>query len=130
MEENIKKENNDELPKIVIWVNSSKEELLEFPEDVIDEVGYILYLIQIEQHHPKIKPLKGNGLNGVFEIKSNYQTDTYRTIYAIKIDDAIYVLHAFKKKSKQGIKTPQQTIDLIKQRLKFAREISQERQNN
>ncbi|HEY9703671.1 MAG TPA: type II toxin-antitoxin system RelE/ParE family toxin, partial [Allocoleopsis sp.] len=104
---------NDEI-KTVIWVGTTKEELLEFPEEVIDEIGYILYGVQIHQTHPKIKPLKG--FNGVFEIRSNYQTDTYRTVYAIKIDNDLYVLHAFKKKSPKGIKTPQQTINLIKQR--------------
>ena len=59
--------------------------------------------MQIEKYHPKIKPLKS--LTGVFEIINDYQSDTYRTLYALKIDDAIYVLYAFKKKSKTGIKT-------------------------
>ncbi|HBE18399.1 MAG TPA: addiction module toxin RelE [Cyanobacteria bacterium UBA11149] len=113
--------------KTVIWINSAKEELLEFPEEVIDEIGYILYRIQVNQTHPKVKPLKG--FNGVFEIRNNYQTDTYRTVYAIKIDDAVYVLHAFKKKSPKGLKTPQQTIDLIRQRLQIATQISQFRQD-
>jgi phage-related protein len=117
----------NDIIKTVIWVNSSKEELLEFPEDVIDEIGYILYRVQINQNHPKIKPLKG--FNGVFEIRNNYETDTYCTIYAIKIDDAVYILHAFKKKSPKGIKTPQQTIDLIYQRLQTAVQISQTRQS-
>ncbi|TAE56521.1 MAG: addiction module toxin RelE [Nostocales cyanobacterium] len=117
----------NDTPKTVIWVNSAKEELLEFPEDVIDEIGYILYRVQTNQTHTKIKPLKG--FNGVFEIRSNYQTDTYRTVYAIKIDDAVYVLHAFKKKSPKGIKTPQQTIELIQQRLQTAIQISQIRQS-
>jgi phage-related protein len=83
--------------------------------------------VQINQNHPKIKPLKG--FNGVFEIRNNYETDTYRTIYAIKIDDAVYILHAFKKKSPKGIKTPQKTIDLIHQRLQTAIQISKTRQS-
>ncbi|MBD2441736.1 type II toxin-antitoxin system RelE/ParE family toxin [Dolichospermum sp. FACHB-1091] len=73
------------------------------------------------------KTLKG--FNGVFEIRNNYETDTYRTIYAIKIDDAVYILHAFKKKSPKGIKTPQQTIDLIHQRLQTAIQISKNRES-
>ncbi|MGK7894829.1 MAG: type II toxin-antitoxin system RelE/ParE family toxin [Xenococcus sp. (in: cyanobacteria)] len=112
----------DELLKTIIWVGSSKKELLEFSEDVIDEVGYILYRVQKNKTHPHIKPLKG--LSGVFEIVSNYQTDTYRTVYAIKLGNAVYVLHAFKKKSKTGIKTPKPTIDLIKELLKLAQEIA------
>lgn len=110
--------------KRVIWVGKAKEELLKFPEDVIDEVGYILYQIQINQTHTSVKQLKG--FDGVFEIISNYKTDTYRTVYALKIDNFVYVLHAFQKKSKQGIKTPKQTIDLIKKRLQKAFVISQE----
>ncbi|MEB3148626.1 MAG: hypothetical protein VKL60_06345, partial [Sphaerospermopsis sp.] len=55
----------------VVKFKTSKEELLEFPEDVIDEIGYILYRVQTNQTHTKIKPLKG--FNGVFEIRSNYQ---------------------------------------------------------
>ena len=82
-----------------------------FPFDLLD-------FGQKNQTHPHIKPLKG--LSGVFEIKSDYQTDTYRTEYAIKLGNSVYVLHAFKKKSKTGIKTPKQTIDLIKERLKQA----------
>ncbi|NEQ87593.1 MAG: addiction module toxin RelE [Moorea sp. SIO2I5] len=112
----------DELLKTVIWVGPSKKELLGFPEDVIDEVGYILYRVQKNKTHPHIKPLKG--LSVVFEIVSDYQTDTYRTVYAVKIGNAIYVLHAFKKKSNTGIKTPKQTIDLIKERLKQAQKIA------
>ena len=99
----------DELLKTVIWVGASKKELLEFPEDVIDEVGYILYRVQKNQTHPHIKPLKG--LRGVFEIVSDYKTDTYRTVYAIKLGNAVYVLHAFKKKydyynRKHGLNQP------------------------
>lgn len=115
----------DELLKTVIWVGASKKELLEFPEDVIDEVGYILYRVQKNQNHPHLKPLKG--LRGVWEIVSDYQTDTYRTVYAVQLGNAVYVLHGFKKKSKTGIKTPKQTMDLIKERLRKAQEIAKQR---
>ena len=115
-------EMGDELLKTVIWVGAAKKELLEFPEAVIDEVGYILYRVQSNRTHPHIKPLKG--LRGVWEIVSDYQTDTYRTVYAVKLGNAVYVLHAFKKKSKTGIKTPKQTIDLVKERLRQAQEIA------
>ncbi|MCK4762371.1 MAG: type II toxin-antitoxin system RelE/ParE family toxin [Candidatus Aminicenantes bacterium] len=87
------------------------------------EIGYILYLIQIGEHHQKIKPLKGLP-GGVMEIKSDYDKDTFRAIYAAKIDDDIYVLHTFKKKSKRGIKTPKEDIEIIRQRLKRAQEIA------
>ncbi|WP_149976504.1 type II toxin-antitoxin system RelE/ParE family toxin [Microcystis aeruginosa] len=114
----------DKQLKTVIWIGASKKELLEFPEEVIDEVGYILYRVQHNQNHPNIKALKG--FNGVFEIVSDYQTDTYRTVYAIKLSNAIFILHAFQKKSKSGIKTPKQNVNLIKERLKKAQEIAKE----
>ncbi len=107
--------------KTIIWVGASKKELKEFPEDVIDEVGFILYRVQKNQFHPQIKQLKG--ISGVFEIVTDYQTNTYRTVYALKIDNHIYVLHAFQKKSKKGIKTPKQIINLIEKRLQSAKEI-------
>jgi phage-related protein len=65
------------------------------------------------------QPFKGVG-SGVYEIVKRYDTDTYRAVYAVKIGEKIYVLHAFQKKSKHGIKTPQADVDLIKQRYKDA----------
>jgi phage-related protein len=97
--------------------------LKKFPEEVKDEVGYILYLVQIGKHHKKIKRLKG--LSSVMEIVSDFDKDTYRTVYIAKLGNTIYVLHAFKKKSKRGIKTPQEDMKVIKQRLKSAQEIAE-----
>jgi len=60
--------------------------------------------------------------SGVYEIIKRYNTDTYRAVYAVKIGEKVYVLHAFQKKSKRGIKTSQADVDLIKQRYKDALE--------
>ena len=73
------------------------------------------------KHHPKAKPLKGFHGSGVVEIADDYDGDTYRAVYTVRWSDAVYVLHAFQKKSKTGIKTPKQDIDLIKQRLALAK---------
>ena len=107
----------------IIWLGSSLKDLKTFPETVKDEIGYILYLIQIGEHHQNITPLTGFP-GGVMEIKSNYEKDTYRTVYAVKLGDEIYILHTFKKKSKKGIKIPKEDLEIIKQRLKRAKEIS------
>jgi len=72
--------------------------------------------------HTSVKPLKGFGGASVLEIVDDHQSDTYRAVYTVKFKNAIYVLHAFQKKSKKGIKTPQQEIELIRQRLKVAEE--------
>lgn len=66
------------------------------------------------------KPMKGLG-SGVFEIVENYDGDTYRAVYTVRLQQAIYVLHAFQKKSKRGVKTPKPDLDLIRRRLEAAR---------
>jgi phage-related protein len=75
------------------------------------------------------KPLAGFGGAAVLEIVENYDGDTYRSVYTVRFADAVYVLHAFQKKSKPGIKTPKHEIDPIKQRLKAAEETSRENLN-
>jgi phage-related protein len=91
---------------------------------VQQEVGFVLYRAQIGQYHHNIKPLKG--FSGVMEIVSSHDKDAYRTVYAIKLGKKIYVLHAFKKKSKTGIKTPKKEIDIIRQRLQWAKQLAKE----
>jgi phage-related protein len=109
-------------PKPVEWVGSSLDDLKSFPEDVRQTVGYALYLAQCGEKHPSVKPLKGFKGAGVLEIVEDFDGDTYRAVYTIKLAGVVYVLHAFQKKSKQGIATPKQDIDLIETRLKRAKE--------
>jgi phage-related protein len=89
-------------------------------------IGYALYLAQIGNKHPDSKPLKGYKGAGVLEMVEDFDTDTYRTVYTIKFDDAVYVLHAFQKKSKKGILTPKHTLDLIAERLRRAARVYDE----
>lgn len=109
--------------KAIIWMGSSLKDLKKFPKEVQREIGYALYQAQMDKKHHKTKPLKG--FEGVMEIISDYDKDTYRGIYACKLGEKIYVLHTFKKKSKKGIKTPREEIVVIKQRLKRAKEIAE-----
>ena len=111
------------MKKPVVWLGNTLDELRKFPEEVRDEMGYALYLAQIGDKHPTAKPLKGFGSAGILEIVDNYDGDTYRTVYTVKLAGVVYVLHAFQKKSKKGIATPKKDIDLIKKRLKLAIEI-------
>jgi phage-related protein len=108
--------------KLVEWVGSSLEDLKEFPEEVSQVVGYALYLAQSGDKHPSAKPLKGFKGAGVLEVVEDFDGDTYRAVYTVKLVGVIYVLHAFQKKSKQGIATPKQDIDLIEKRLKRAKQ--------
>ena len=107
--------------KELCWVGSSKSDLLDMPLVVQREIGFSLHQAQEGKMASNAKPLTGIGA-GVTEIVSDYNKNTYRAVYVIKLADIIYVLHSFQKKSKKGIKTPKQDIDLIKQRLILAKE--------
>ena len=109
--------------KPIIWISSSLKDLKKFPNEVQREFGYALYQAQMKKKHHKAKPLRG--FDGVMEIVSDYDKDTYRGIYTYKLGDDVYVLHSFKKKSKKGIKTPKEEIEIIKRRLKIAKEIAE-----
>jgi phage-related protein len=102
------------------WVASAKKDYLSFPTEVHDKMGYALGLAQLGAKHPNAKPWKGEGA-GVLEIVEDLRGDTYRAVYTVRFADAVYVLHAFQKKSKSGIKTDQTDVKLIAERLKRAR---------
>ncbi|MDF5715943.1 MAG: type II toxin-antitoxin system RelE/ParE family toxin [Rhizonema sp. NSF051] len=114
---------SEDIPEVplrpLVWMGDSRKNIRAFPEEVQKAVGYALQLVQAGETPRDAKPFKGVG-SGVYEIVKRYDTDTYRAVYAIKIGEKVYVLHAFQKKSKQGIKTPQADVDLIKQRYKDA----------
>jgi phage-related protein len=108
--------------KALIWIGSSLDDLKDFPDQVMDEIGYSLYEAQMGLKPINSKPLTGIS-NGVIEIISNFDKNTYRAVYTVKIGEVIYVLHCFQKKSKTGIATPKHEIDLIKQRLNQAKQL-------
>ena len=107
-------------PKPVDWIGSSKDDLSEFPREVRTLFGFALHEAQLGRKHPDAKPLKGFGSAGVLEVLSRHDGDAFRAVYTVKLAGRIYVLHAFQKKSKSGIATPQAVIELIKTRLKTA----------
>jgi phage-related protein len=112
--------------KPVVWIGSSLEDLKALPEEVQDDIGYVLGGVQQGEFDASIKSLKG--LPGVYEIRADYDTDTYRAVYVLDLGDMIYVLHVFKKKSKQGSETPKRDMELIRSRLKRAKEDADERE--
>lgn len=103
--------------RLLKWIGSSHKNLTQFPVEVQQEMGYALYVAQMGGTYMNAKPFKGCG-TGVYEIVSDYDRNAYRSVYIVNIDDAIYVLHAFQKKSKISIKTPQEEVKIIKDRLK------------
>lgn len=106
--------------KPLVWIASSQKDLRSFPEEVREAMGYALYLAQAGDKHDAVKILKGFGGAGVLEVVDDYDGDTFRAVYTVKFDDAVYVLHAFQKKSKSGVATPKKDIELIRRRLKLA----------
>jgi len=98
------------------WLYDSKKQLMSFPSEVRTQAGYALSEAQMGRKADYSKPMTGLGA-GVFEIVADHVGDTYRSVYAVKLGEDIYVLHSFQKKSTTGIKTPKPDLDLIKTRL-------------
>jgi phage-related protein len=96
--------------KALFWVGFAKDDLLDFPEAVKDAIGLALSVAQFGGKHPNAKPWKGIG-PGVLEVVADHRSDTYR---------AVYVLHAFQKKSPTGRKTAERDVELISRRLRAA----------
>lgn len=111
----------------LIFVADSYRTLCEFPEPVQRHIGFALYQAQVGNKHPDAKPLKGFA-RGVLEVVADHRGDTFRTVYTVRLENAVYVLHAFRKKSKHGIATPKAEIELVRQRLQRAIEIDREQE--
>ena len=110
---------NVDEPRPLIWRATSKLDFAAFPSAVQREIGYALFLAQMgERHAIMAKTLKGFGGTTVVEVKESYEGDAYRAVYTVRYADAVYVLHAFQKKSKKGSKTPKPDLKLIEKRLR------------
>ena len=111
----------NEKQRTVSWIKGALRDCLKFPQAAQDDIALALRVASSGRKAEIAKPMKGFS-DGVFEIALKHRGDAYRTVYAVKIDDAIWVLHAFQKKSKTGIKTPKQEVDLITARLRRLKE--------
>jgi phage-related protein len=110
----------------LVWVGSSKKDLMKFPDEVVHAMGLVLMRVQYGDTPPGVKPLRGFGGAGVLEVIEDEDGNTYRAVYTVKFRERVYVLHAFQKKSKRGIATPKSVIDLIRARLGWAAELNRE----
>jgi phage-related protein len=108
------------------WIGSSYKDLLALPTEVASEFGFALFQAQVGEQHVCAKVLKGFGGAGVLEVVESDVGGTYRAVYTVQFAEAVYVLHCFQKKSKQGIATPKQDMDVIQSRLKVAQLLSKE----
>ena len=107
--------------KQVVWIGSALADLRKFPAEAQKMIGTALHWAQVGTKHPDAKPMKGFTGAGVLEIVEHHDGDTYRAVYAVRLGDVLYVLHAFQKKSKRGIATPKRDVDLIRSRLQDAK---------
>jgi phage-related protein len=105
--------------KALHWVGSALKDISRFPPNVQRSLGFALSAAQFGGKHLAAKPWKGDGA-GVLEVVKDYDGDTYRAIYTVLFARAVYVLHAFQKKSPRGIETRQSDIALVGERLKTA----------
>jgi phage-related protein len=101
----------------LLWEGSSKKDFKSFPISVQKDIGVALFVVQLGGRPPSAKPWKGLG-SGVFEIVDDHMGDTYRAVYVLQLSDGIHVLHAFQKKSKSGVATPREDVELVRTRLK------------
>ena len=101
------------------WVGSAKRDFLSFPASVKDDMGNALGIAQFGGTAATVKPWKGLG-PGVLEIVESHDGNAYRAVYTVRFDKALYVLHAFQKKSPSGVRTANRNVDLVEQRLKQA----------
>lgn len=115
----------DEDIRPVAWLGDSRRQVRSFPPEVRKSIGVALYDVQKGDKAPTAKPFKGIA-SGVFEIALRFDKDAYRMVYAVQIGRRVYVLHAVQKKSKHGISTPRQDVDLIEQRYKQALKMEKE----
>jgi phage-related protein len=113
--------------KPLFWVGSSRDDMREFPEEVRLVFGFALWQAQRGGKHKDAKVLKGFGGAGVLEVVDVHDGNTFRAVYTVKFAGAVYVLHAFQKKSTSGIKTPLPDMDAIRRRLKEAKADHEER---
>jgi len=106
----------------IAWIRAALKDFRKFPKAVQDRMLDALAVASFGQKADLAKPMEHLG-SGVMEIALRYRSNAYRVVYAVQVGDAIWVVHAFQKKSRSGIATPKSEIDLIKARLKQVREI-------
>ena len=108
------------------WIGSSYKDLMDLPDDVRRFFGFALSLAQSGDKHDAAKVLKGFSGAGVLEVVEDDAGGTYRAVYTVKFAEAVFVLHCFQKKSKRGITTPKEDMDIIRDRLKIAEALAKE----
>ena len=112
--------------KPLLWVGTSKRDLLAFPDRVVSDIGYAVSWAQCGTRHPATKFWKGAGPR-VLEVVEEFDRGTYRAIYTVRFERAVYVLHCFQKKSPAGVRTARLDVEMVNRRLAVAQADYEER---
>jgi phage-related protein len=120
----------DVVARPLIWMGSSKKDLLALPVGIRKFFGHALHFAQLGEQHEAAKVLKGFGSAGVLEVLEDDADGTYRAVYTVRFREAVFVLHCFQKKSKSGIATPKKDLEIIALRLKAAGKLAREMQDD
>lgn len=115
---------NEERP--LVWIGSSKKDLVALPVDVRKFFGHALDFAQRGEQHGAAKPLKGFDGADVLEVVESDAGGTYRAVYTVRYAEVVFVLHCFQKKSKRGITTPREDVNIIRDRLRVAKAFAKE----
>lgn len=110
----------------IVWMGSARRDLSAMPDKVRKNFGGALHAVQEGRSPEDGKPLKGKA-RGAVQLSDDYDGDTYRAVYTIELEETVYVLHCFQKKSKSGKATPLTDIDLIGLRLRDAKALHRQR---
>lgn len=110
-----------QLMRRISWITAAFKEFNTFPQAVQEQIKFALQIAAKGAMPDSVKPMKGLG-SGVYEVALPHRGDAYRAVYAVQIGEDLWVVHAFQKKSTQGIKTPQREIEVIRERLKRLKE--------
>ena len=113
------------LSRPVLWIKAALKDFQEFPEEAQLVCLRALTIAGEGGKSDIAKPLQGLG-SGVFEVALSHRGDAFRVVYAVQLGDALWVVHAFQKKSTRGIKTPKHEIDLIFDRIKRLKQMLKE----
>ena len=119
----------DDKEKPLEWIGSSHKDLMALPVEVRRFFGFALSLAQAGDQHDAAKVLRGFGGAGVLEVVESNVGGTYRAVYTVKFEEAVFVLHCFQKKSKRGIATPKEDMEIIRARFKAAEILAKELRN-
>src|SRR5580698_10016691 len=106
-----------EAERPIVWVGSSRRDLRAFPREVRRDIGQSLYAAQQGETDPSAKPLKGLGGGSVVEVVAQHRGDTWRAVYTVRPEEAVYVLHSSQNPSKRGLATPDNASELTRQRM-------------